>query len=73
MIIAIRMLSITNAPMNLGYFNDSINFVSVRSNTSDQVAIRFNFLSNKNNAHLKAVFTYKETNTRNELYFHIDV
>ncbi len=64
---------VTNAPMNLGYFNDSINFVSVRSNTSDQVAIRFNFLSDKNNAHLKALFSYKETNTRNELYFHIDV
>ncbi len=60
----------TNSPLNVGFFNeDKLNLVPVKEKSGDQTKIRFTFIRDLENPVLKIAFSYKNTNTRQEIFY----
>lgn len=67
-----RFNNATNAPLNLGYYNEEpINFVPIKENANDQDKIRFTFLSDLSSPCMKIAFSYVNIN-REEVFLHFD-
>ncbi|MCH5180531.1 MAG: hypothetical protein J1F32_04915 [Erysipelotrichales bacterium] len=68
-----RIETTKDAPINVGFFSDSINLVKSKEKTGDQTKIRFTFYSDIESPTMECAVSYDESNTRVELFFIIDV
>lgn len=68
-----RVSEAKDAPLNVGFFTDSLNFVSKKENNNDQTKIRFTFYSDLANPSYECALSYIDSNTRIESYYIIDV
>lgn len=68
-----RIETTKDAPINVGFFSDSINLVKSKEKTGDQTKIRFTFYSDIESPNMECAVSYIDSNTRVELFFIISV
>lgn len=68
-----RITTTNDAPINVGFFSDEINLVKSKEKTGDQTKLRFTFYSDIDKPSMKCAVSFNESNTREELFFIINV
>ncbi len=65
-----RINDATISALNVGFFNeDTLNLVPVKEKDGDQTKVRFTFISDLEKPTMKIAFSYKNSNTRQEIFY----
>ncbi len=65
-----RISNATISALNVGFFNDdALNLVPTKEKQGDQTKIRFTFISDIEKPTMKIAFSYKNSNTRQEIFY----
>ena len=65
-----RINDATISALNVGFFNeDTLNLVPVKEKGGDQTKVRFTFISDLEKPTMKIAFSYKNSNTRQEIFY----
>lgn len=65
-----RINDATISALNVGFFNeDTLNLVPVKEKLGDQTKVRFTFISDLEKPTMKIAFSYKNSNTRQEIFY----
>ncbi len=65
-----RISDATISALNVGFFNaDTLNLVPVKEKLGDQTKVRFTFISDLEKPTMKIAFSYKNSNTRQEIFY----
>ena len=68
-----RVTTTNDAPLNVGFFSDSINLVKIKEKTGDQTKIRFTFYSDIENPTMECALSFLESDLRVEMFYIIEV
>ncbi len=68
-----RQKNVSDAPINVGFFSESINFVKQKTNKNDQTKLRFNFYCDIENPKYNCAVSFLEGMQRLEVFFVIEV
>lgn len=65
-----RISNATISALNVGFFNDdALNLAPTKEKQGDQTKIRFTFISDIEKPTMKIAFSYKNSNTRQEIFY----
>lgn len=65
-----RISNATISALNVGFFNDDVlNLVPTKEKQGDQTKVRFTFISDLEKPTMKIAFSYKNSNTRQEIFY----